>query len=197
MQHPGPPAPFVTVARGFKKDMKMKDFTTTHVEEWGRHEDTMFHHVWWLSQVIIWHRHPVGLLFSWPHEALLPGPRCGAPAPDEGLMEAQHTPTQYKTPTRNYGLVENFHAIGNIEWGCWVLGMGLDTLGSWKFALISQDYVFEQSHEPVTTLSILNSEEYCSSNHPKIRWDNSRRNKMEATNPNVFTFLDYECKPLQ
>ena len=22
-------------------------------------------------------------------------------------------------------------------------------------------------------------------------------NKMEATNPNVFTFLDYECKPLQ
>ena len=24
-----------------------------------------------------------------------------------------------------------------------------------------------------------------------------RKNKMEATNPNVFTFLDYECKPLQ
>ena len=23
------------------------------------------------------------------------------------------------------------------------------------------------------------------------------KNKMEATNPNVFTFLDYECKPLQ
>ena len=24
-----------------------------------------------------------------------------------------------------------------------------------------------------------------------------KKNKMEATNPNVFTFLDYECKPLQ
>ena len=24
-----------------------------------------------------------------------------------------------------------------------------------------------------------------------------QKNKMEATNPNVFTFLDYECKPLQ
>jgi hypothetical protein len=29
------------------------------------------------------------------------------------------------------------------------------------------------------------------------RIDHANKNKMEATNPNVFTFLDYECKPLQ
>ena len=33
------------------------------------------------------------------------------------------------------------------------------------------------------------------SNFPRVR--KLEKNKMEATNPNVFTFLDYECKPLQ
>ena len=31
----------------------------------------------------------------------------------------------------------------------------------------------------------------------KKLYENLTDNKMEATNPNVFTFLGYECKPLQ
>ena len=75
-------------------------------------EDTWRHHVSPCLMAKSGHHltpSPCGPSFSGPHDALLPTPRWRAPAPDEGLMEAQHTPTLYKTPTRNYGLVENFH----------------------------------------------------------------------------------------